>query len=64
MSMMTMTKNDEFDVYLISKASMDVFSDNTMAAFTNRLNLSGDWRVALIEISLPTAIQNVTDPDF
>ena len=68
MSMMMTTTNDEFDVYLISTASMDIFSDNTMAAFTNRfsepLNLSGDWRVALTEIAFPTAIKNVTDSDI
>ena len=68
MSMMMTTTNDEFVVYMISTASMDIFSDNTMAAFTNRfsepLNLSGDLRVALTEIAFPTAIKNVTDPDI
>ena len=59
MSMMMTTTNDEFDVYLISTAWMDVFRDNTLATFTNLfsepLNFSGDWRVALTEIFIPTA---------
>lgn len=56
---------DEFEVYLISTASMNIHSDNTMAMFTNRfaepLILEGDWRVALTEATFPVEIKNVTD---
>ena len=62
---MTETRSDEFSVYLISTASMDIFSQNTMAIFINRFQepiiLNGDWRVALTEITFPSEIKNVTD---
>ena len=42
---------DEFEVHLLSTASVEIFGDNTMAAFKNQLpqniSLEGDWRVAL-----------------
>ena len=44
---------DEFTVHVISSASMEIFDQNTIAAFRNFFNdemqLSGDWRVALSE---------------
>ena len=49
---------DEFDIYLESAGSMNIYSGNTMAAFRNLLahpiHLEGDWRVALVEIILST----------
>ena len=64
---MTKAQTDEFNIYLISSASMDIFGQNTMASFTNQFNepifLEGDWRVALTEITFPTAIKNVTDTE-
>ena len=50
---------DEFDIYLESAGSMNIYSGNTMAAFRNLLahpiHLEGDWRVALAEIIFPTS---------
>ena len=44
---------------------MNVFKDNTLANFKNLLNeeinLQGEWRVAVTEITFPTQINNVTD---
>ena len=59
---------DEFDIYLESAGSMNIYSGNTMAAFRNLLahpiHLEGDWRVALAEIIFPTSIENITTTDF
>ena len=59
---------DEFDIYLESAGSMNIYSGNTMAAFRNLLahpiHLEGDWRVALAEIIFPTRIKNITTTDF
>ena len=59
---------DEFDIYLESAGSMNIYSGNTMAAFRNLLahpiHLEGDWRVALAEIIFPTSIKNITTTDF
>ena len=71
MTTKTMTRQlgmtlDEIDVYLISTASMNIYSDNTMAVFTNKfaelLTLEGDWRVVLTEAMFPVKNKNVTDP--
>ena len=47
---------NEFDIYLESTGSMEVYPGNRMAVFRNLLpeplQLDGDWRVALAEISL------------
>ena len=44
---------------------MNVFKDNTLANFKNLLseeiNLQGEWRVAVTEITFPAQINNVTD---
>ena len=44
---------------------MNVFKDNTLVNFKNLLseeiNLQGEWRVAVTEITFPTQINNVTD---
>ena len=59
---------DEFDKYLESAGSMNIYSGNTMAVFRNLLghpnHLEGDWRVALAEINFPTRIKNITTTNF
>ena len=57
-----------FTLTLVSNASMATFSNNTLASFTNlqpsvvELNRSGGlWEVALLEISWPGTILNVTE---
>ena len=56
---------DEFTVHLVSSASMEMFDSNTLASFRNFFNdeiqLSGDWRVALNEIILPTNMENIVN---
>ena len=46
-----------FTTNLVSNASMDVFPANTMARLTtllpNKVELTGDWEVALLEVSWP-----------
>ena len=57
--------NDSFMVTLVSLASMNIFSGNSLANFKNLLNekiiLQGEWKVAPTEITFPTLINNVTD---
>ena len=57
--------NDSFTVTVVSSASMNIFSENSLANFKNLLNeeinLQGEWKVALTEITLPAHINNVTD---
>ena len=59
---------DEFDIYLESTGSMETYQENTMASFRNMLSeplqLDGDWRVALAEITFPSSIKNVTTKDY
>ena len=59
---------DEFDIYLESTGSMNIYNGNTMASFRNLLvhpiHLEGDWRVALAEIIFPTSVKNVTTTDY
>ena len=59
---------DEFDIYLESAGSMNIYSGNTMAAFRNLLahpiHLEGDWRVALAEIIFPTSIKTLLQLTF
>ena len=56
---------DELTVHVISRASMKIFDQNTLASFRNFLadefQLSGDWRVAPIEIIFPTKVQHVVN---
>ena len=56
---------DEFTVHVISSASMEIFDQITLASFRNFFNdeiqLSGDWRVVLSEIILPTKIEQITN---
>ena len=57
--------NDSFTVTLVSSASMNIFSENSLANFKNLLNgeinLQGEWKVALTEIKFPTHTNNVTE---
>ena len=60
-----------FTLNLISNASMETYEQNTLARFTNllpnviELNKSmGTWQVALLEISWPSTIKNITDGRF
>ena len=59
---------DEFDKYLESAGSMNIYSGNTMAVFRNLLahpnHLEDDWRVALAEINFPTRIKNIITTNF
>ena len=52
-----------FYVFLPSNSSHEYFPDNTISHFTTRLrkplDLSGEWEVALVEISLPTLWKNI-----
>ena len=54
---------DQVEVHLLSTASLEIFGDNTLAAFKNQLpqniSLEGHWRVALSEILFPSEISNV-----
>ena len=58
----------EFDIYLESTGSMQTYQNNKMACFRNvlseTLQLDGDWRVALAEITLTSSIKNVTTRDY
>ena len=58
----------EFSVHVISSASMQIFGSNTPASFrkffSDEIQLSGDWRVALSEIIFPTIIEHVLNGDL
>ena len=58
---------NEFTVYLVSSASMSVFTDNTLASFKNLFSeeiiLDGDWRVALSEVIFPAYFYSVVDTE-
>lgn len=55
---------DEFTVDLVSNASMNIFDNNVLSSFRNQLSqplqLEGDWRVALSQITFPESIKNVS----
>ena len=57
-----------FTINLVSNASMNVFPTNTMARFTtllpNKVELTGDWEVALLEVSWPGKVKNITNASF
>ncbi len=63
-----MSSTTELTVYLVSSASMDLFSENTMASFRTMQrkspNPDGEWEVALSEITYPCFIRNVTKGAF
>ena len=62
---MTASGSAEFTLNLISNASMETFPGNKLPSFTTLLptpvTLSGDWQVALLEISWPAMVRNITD---
>ena len=59
------SKKDSFTITLVSSASMKNFNDNFLANFKNLLSenidLHGEWKIALTEITFTTHIINVTD---
>ena len=58
--------DDEFYVTLPSNSSMDYYPDNTLSDFTTKLfkpiHLTGEWEVALTEISFPHSFYNIVEP--
>ena len=62
------SKSNEFTIDLLSNASMDVFNENTMAAFRNQLSqpihLQVEWQVALTSLSFPSNINNVNSGEI
>ena len=56
---------NDMTLNLISNASMETFPGNKLSMFTTLLptpiTLSGDWQVALLEISWPALVCNVTE---
>ena len=56
---------NDMTLNLISNASMETFPGNKFSSFTTLLptpmTLSGDWQVALLEISWPALVCNVTE---
>ena len=63
--------SSSFTVNLVSNSSMSIFSKNTLANFTTLLpnpielprsdgRTNGSWQVALLEISWPAKVQNVS----
>ena len=49
-----MFSDDSFFIDLVSNASMEMFEENSLSKFTNKLmyplNLRGEWEVAINEI--------------
>jgi len=54
---------NRFYVTLPSNSSSEYYPDNTVARYTtklaNKVELEGDWEVGLVEISFPSAVDNV-----
>ena len=59
---------ESFTIELVSNASAQLFSDNTLSSVTNflpeQLNLEGQWEVAISEIFYPSMYQNVMEGKF
>ena len=59
---------DSFTIELVSNASGELFSDNTLSSFTNflpeQVNLEGKWEHAIPEKSYPSMYQNITEGYF
>ena len=59
---------NDMTLNLISNASMETFAGNKLSSFTTPLptpmTLSGDWQVALLEISWPALVCNVTEGEI
>ena len=62
---MTPSGSAEFTLNLISIASMEKLLGNKLSSFTTLLPtpviLSGDWQVALLEISWPAMVRKITE---
>ena len=59
-----MTSSDGFYITLPADGSIDVYPNNTLRTFTNRLvqpvDLSeGEWEVGLMEMMFPTSLDNI-----
>ena len=58
----------DFELYLVSNGSMNLYPQNSLAAFTNHLSeplaLDGQWSVALADITLPSLVKNVPKTKF
>ena len=56
---------ESLTIDLVKTASEQLFADNTLSSFVNflpeKLNLEGQWKVAISEISYPSMYQNVTE---
>ena len=59
---------DEINIYLKSTESMNVYTENTMAAFLNLvalpIQLEGDCRVSSAEVMFPTSFENFTRNNY
>ena len=59
---------ESFTIELHSSASGNIFRTNSSASFSNllpeQLHLSGEWEVAVTEISYPSKICNITEGRF
>ena len=59
---------ENFTINLVSNASMQLFPTNTMARFTTllpqKMELLGDWEVAVLEVSWPAKVKNITNSSF
>lgn len=57
---------DQFYITLPSNSSMKFFPNNTTARYTTqlprRIELVGEWEVALVEIQYPLTLQNINEP--
>jgi len=54
-----------FNLTLPSNSSIDYYPENTVARFTtklpNNIDLDGEWKVGLSEISVPSHVYNVIE---
>ena len=59
---------DYFTIELVSNASFNCYPNNSLSSFTNflpeQIHLTGEWKVAISEISYPSLYQNVTEGKF
>ena len=59
---------DSFTIELVSNASFNCYSNNSLSCFTNflpkQIHLKGEWEVAISEILYPSLYQNGTEGKF
>ena len=59
---------DSFTIELVSNASGELFPNNTLSSSTNflpeKVNLEGQWEVAISGISYPSMYQNIAESKF